>query len=176
MQEVAGKEAFEKPGMEPRWTHSNKADVGSASSRFWFMILEGIVTEVYYPTVDRPQLRDLQYLVTDGKTFFHEEKRDLAVKMERIPTPPKQKGSRSGSRTATSDSCDPAILRAHGEEAFTLNWSSDKWKSVPDTKSIRTALRIDYVDLTHVITSPGTCIRFTFSGLTVTAGRGETTQ
>ena len=29
----------------------------------------GIITEVYYPTVDRPQLRDLQYLITDGKTF-----------------------------------------------------------------------------------------------------------
>ena len=44
----------------------------------------GIVTEVYYPTVDRPQLRDLQYLVTDGKSFFHEEKRDLKTTVERI--------------------------------------------------------------------------------------------
>jgi glucoamylase len=33
---------------------------------FW----NGIVTEAYYPTVDRPQLRDLQYLITDGKSFF----------------------------------------------------------------------------------------------------------
>jgi glucoamylase len=39
---------------------------------------------VYYPTVDRPQLRDLQYLVTDGKSFFHEEKRDLKREIERI--------------------------------------------------------------------------------------------
>jgi glucoamylase len=45
---------------------------------------DGIVTEVYYPTVDRPQLRDLQYLITDGQTFFHEEKRDLTIVMERI--------------------------------------------------------------------------------------------
>jgi glucoamylase len=37
----------------------------------------GILTEVYYPTVDRPQLRDLQYLMTDGESFFHEEKRNL---------------------------------------------------------------------------------------------------
>ncbi len=87
MQEVGGKEAFGKPGIEPRWTHSNKSGVGTAysvSSHLWFTIWKGIVTEVYYPTVDRPQLRDLQYLVTDGKTFFHEEKRDLTVKMERI--------------------------------------------------------------------------------------------
>jgi glucoamylase len=87
MQEVVGKEAFGKPGIRPRWTHSNKAGIGtaySASSHLWFTIWNGIVTEAYYPTVDQPQLRDLQYLVTDGKTFFHEEKRDLTVKMERI--------------------------------------------------------------------------------------------
>jgi glucoamylase len=87
VQEVAAKGAFGKPGIEPRWTHSNKSGVGtaySASSHLWFTIWNGIVTEVYYPTVDRPQLRDLQYLITDSRTFFHEEKRDLTVKMERI--------------------------------------------------------------------------------------------
>lgn len=87
MQAMNGKEAFGKPGIEPRWTHSDKTGVGTAyssSSRLWFTIWDGIVTEVYYPTVDRPHIRDLQYLVSDGKTFFHDEKRDLTVKMERI--------------------------------------------------------------------------------------------
>jgi glucoamylase len=87
MQTLPGSEAFGKPGIEPRWTHSNKAGVGtaySASSHLWYTIWDGIITEVYYPTVDRPQLRDLQYLVTDGATFFHEEKRDLTIGMERI--------------------------------------------------------------------------------------------
>jgi glucoamylase len=87
MQSLSGTEAFGRPGIVPRWTHSNKAGVGtaySASSHIWYTIWDGIVTEVYYPTVDRPQLRDLQYLVTDGTTFFHEEKRDLTIEMERI--------------------------------------------------------------------------------------------
>jgi glucoamylase len=34
--------------------------------------------------VDRPQIRDLQYLITDGKSFFHEEKRNLQSKFERL--------------------------------------------------------------------------------------------
>jgi glucoamylase len=34
------------------------------------------VTEVYYPTIDTPQIRDLQFLVTDGETFFHDERRN----------------------------------------------------------------------------------------------------
>lgn len=78
--------AFGGPGMEPRWSHSNKDGVGtaySADSRLWYTIWRGIVTEVYFPTIDRPQLRDMQFLLTDGATFFHEEKRDLTSLTER---------------------------------------------------------------------------------------------
>ena len=80
-------EAFGRPGIEPRWTHGGKDGVGTAyaaSSRVWFTLWNGIITEVYYPTVNRPQLRDLQYLITDGKSFFHEEKRHLHSKSERL--------------------------------------------------------------------------------------------
>jgi glucoamylase len=80
-------EAFGRPGIDPRWTYADKEGVGTAyaaSSRIWFTLLKGIVTEIYYPTVDRPQLRDLQYLITDGSTFFHEERRDLHSQTERI--------------------------------------------------------------------------------------------
>ena len=54
------------------------------------------------------------------------------------------------------------MLRVQGEAAFTLHWTTDDWKSVQNTKSIRNALQMDYVDLAAVVTSPGTCIRFTF--------------
>ena len=56
----------------------------SASSRVWFTFWNGVITEVYYPTVDRPQLRDLKYLITDGKSFFPEEKRHLESHLERL--------------------------------------------------------------------------------------------
>lgn len=72
------REAFGAPGIEPRWTHGGKDGVVTAyslASRVWFTLWNGAVTEVYYPTVDRPQLRDLQLLVSDGETFLHEEKR-----------------------------------------------------------------------------------------------------
>jgi glucoamylase len=80
-------EAFGRPGMRPGWTHSNKTAIGTAystSSKLWFTMWKGIVTEVSFPTIDRPQLRDLQYLVTDGKSLFHEEKRDLTYHIERF--------------------------------------------------------------------------------------------
>ena len=82
-----GREAFGQPGIEPRWTGGAKEGVGtaySADSRVWFTLRRGILTEVYYPTVDRPQIRDLQFLITDGSTFFHEEKRDLVSETARM--------------------------------------------------------------------------------------------
>jgi len=50
----------------------------------WFTLSHGILNEVYYPTIDRPQIRDLQFLITDGATFCHEEKRDLDSEIECI--------------------------------------------------------------------------------------------
>lgn len=81
------KAAFGGPGDEPRWTHSDKEGVGTAhsiGSRIWFTIWHGILTEVYYPTVDRPQLRDLEFLFSDGNGIFLEEKRDLDYQIERM--------------------------------------------------------------------------------------------
>jgi glucoamylase len=79
--------AFGSPGIPPKWTSSQKDGIGtaySASSRVWFTISHGILNEIYYPTIDRPQIRDMQFLITDGQTFFHEEKRDLDNSVECI--------------------------------------------------------------------------------------------
>lgn len=78
--------AFGQPGLPPWWTHGNKDGVGTAyspSSKIWFTLFNGILTEVYYPTVDRPQLRDLQYLVSDGATFLATE-RQMTAQLERL--------------------------------------------------------------------------------------------
>ena len=80
-------EAFGSPGLPPRWTSSVKDAVGtaySASSRIWFTCSHGILNEIYHPTIDRPQVRDMEFLVTDGQTFVHEEKRDLISDFEYI--------------------------------------------------------------------------------------------
>lgn len=79
--------AFGAPGLEPRWTSSAKDAVGtaySASSRAWYTVSHGILNEVYYPTIDRAQIRDMQLLITDGETFFHEERRDLDHEFEYV--------------------------------------------------------------------------------------------
>ena len=80
-------EAFGWPGLEPRWTSSVKDAVGtaySASSRVWFTCSHGVLNEIYHPTIDSAQVRDMEFLVTDGETFAHEEKRDLLSTFEYI--------------------------------------------------------------------------------------------
>ncbi len=79
--------AFGRPGLPPSWAAGNKDAVGtaySAASQVWFTIWRGILTEAYFPTVDQPQIRDCQFLITDEESFFHEEKRHLESSIERL--------------------------------------------------------------------------------------------
>ena len=74
-----GTQAFGWPGIEPRWTRSDKEGIVcaySASSPIWAALSAGVVNEVYFPSIDTPQVRDLQFLITDGQSFFHDERRD----------------------------------------------------------------------------------------------------
>jgi glucoamylase len=71
--------------LPPRWTRGAKEAVGTAystASRVWYTVAAGILTEVFYPTIDTPQIRDLQYLVTDGRTFFHDERRNTKSRVD----------------------------------------------------------------------------------------------
>jgi glucoamylase len=77
------------PGIPPRWTSSAKTGVGTAlnlHSRVWFTISHGILNEIYFPRVDQACTRDLGLMVTDGKGFFSEEKRNC--KFENVPIEP----------------------------------------------------------------------------------------
>jgi glucoamylase len=83
--ESAGPNAPGWPGITPRWTSSAKEGLGTAyhtSCRVWFTLSNGIIDEIYYPSVDEPNTRDLQFLISDGETFCHEEKRDLDHRIE----------------------------------------------------------------------------------------------
>lgn len=66
-----------RPGIGPTWTSSAKDAVGCSlgPSRLWFTTGFGIVNEVYWPRIDIPQIRDLGFIVADGRGFWSEVKR-----------------------------------------------------------------------------------------------------
>ena len=81
------KVAFGAPGMEPRWTRGAKDAVGTAystSSKVWYTLAGGTITEIYYPTIDSPQVRDVQFLVSDGETFCDDERRDQCATIDHV--------------------------------------------------------------------------------------------
>ena len=78
MNDPDGQVAPGSPGVPPTWSSSDKDAVGTShySSRVWFTIGHGILNEVYWPHVDRPQIRDLGFIVADDAGFWSEVKRD----------------------------------------------------------------------------------------------------
>jgi glucoamylase len=61
----------------PTWAPARKDMVGTSlgSSRLWFTLAEGIVTELYYPRIDIPQIKDLGFIVADDHGFWVELRR-----------------------------------------------------------------------------------------------------
>lgn len=71
-------------GCPARWTSSAKTGVGTAlsnKSNVWFTLSHGIFNEIYYPRIDQACIRDMGLIVTDGASFFSEEKRDCDSKV-----------------------------------------------------------------------------------------------
>src|SRR5512135_286139 len=76
------------PGIAPTWTSSAKDMVVCSLGlpRLWFTTGYGIVNEVYYPRADIPQIRDLGFIVADGRGFWVEVKRLDAYRVS-LPEP-----------------------------------------------------------------------------------------
>lgn len=67
-----------RPGVKATWTSGGKLGVGTAvsrRSRVWFTLGETGLTEVYYPTVDMPNVRALDFIIV-GDGYVGCESRD----------------------------------------------------------------------------------------------------
>ena len=67
------------PGEPALWTEGDKDGFGTATalrSTVWHTLDDGELTEVYYPDLGTPAVRDVQLVVTDGRTFADRERQD----------------------------------------------------------------------------------------------------
>jgi glucoamylase len=74
---VAGGSAPGAPGSPAFWTPADKTGFGTSAtlqSKVWHTLEQGELTEVYYPDLGTPAVRDLQLVVTDGTTFAERER------------------------------------------------------------------------------------------------------
>jgi glucoamylase len=80
-------EAPGAPGDKAVWTEADKDGFGTSTttdSKVWYTLDDGELTEVYYPDLGTPSVRDLQLVVSDGKTFAEREARATTHKVQLV--------------------------------------------------------------------------------------------
>ncbi|MEO9139076.1 MAG: glucodextranase DOMON-like domain-containing protein [Jatrophihabitans sp.] len=71
--------APDAPGSLSRFDLARKDCVGTADntgSKVWFTVANGVLSDVYEPTIDNTNVHSLQYVITDGRTFTDLQERD----------------------------------------------------------------------------------------------------
>ena len=77
------------PGSDSFFDLARKDCVGTArdtTSKVWFTIADGVLSDTYWPTIDATNVHTLQYLVTDGRSFTDLQTRDMTYKVLDDPT------------------------------------------------------------------------------------------
>ena len=83
---VASGEAPGAPGTAATWALGDHDGFGTArgtTSKVWYTLRGGKLTDVYYPRIDTPSIRDSQFVVA-GKGFTDREDRDARSKVELV--------------------------------------------------------------------------------------------
>ena len=68
------------PGAVSHFDLARKDCVGTArdrTSKVWFTVADGVLSDVYEPTIDTTNVETMQFVVTDGRTFTDLQTRDL---------------------------------------------------------------------------------------------------
>ena len=76
------------PGALSHFDLARKDCLGTArntGSKVWYTVAGGVLSDVYYPTVDNTNVETLQYVVTDGSTFTDLQTRDMTYSVEALP-------------------------------------------------------------------------------------------
>jgi glucan 1,4-alpha-glucosidase len=115
------------PGSLSHFGLARKDCLGTArnrSSKVWFTVASGVLSDVYYPTIDTTEVETLQFVVTDGSTFTDLQTRDTTYSVSPLD--------------ATGMSCRVTSTAKRGTYTLVTDYLTD-----PDRNSvvIRTSLR-----------------------------------
>ena len=77
------------PGAPSYFDLARKDCLGTAAgraSKVWYTVADGVLSDVYEPTIDNTDVSTLQYVVTDGATFTDLQARDMTYTVAADPT------------------------------------------------------------------------------------------
>src|SRR5712664_1183510 len=81
----ASRAASDGPGNLSHFDLARKDCLGTArntTSKVWFTVANGVLSDVYYPTADNTNVETLQLLVTDGHSFTDLQTRDMTYTVQ----------------------------------------------------------------------------------------------
>ena len=76
------------PGALSHFDLARKDCFGTArntTSKVWYTVAGGVLSDVYYPTIDNTNVETLRYVVTDGATFTDVQGRDTTYTVAPLP-------------------------------------------------------------------------------------------
>ena len=128
-QPVVSVPATDGPGALSHFDLARKDCIGTArntTSRVWFTLADGVLSDVYYPTLDNTNVETMQYIVTDGSTFTDLQTRDMTYSV--TSTDPR------------SLSCEVTTLAKSGKYKIISQYVTD-----PDNQTL--LMRVRFVPL-----------------------------
>ena len=84
---AAAQPAPDGPGALSHFGLARKDCLGTArntSSKVWYTVANGVLSDVYYPTLDTTNVETMQYVVTDGATFTDLQTRDMTYTIDAV--------------------------------------------------------------------------------------------
>ncbi len=75
------------PGALSHFDLARKDCLGTAdstTSKVWYTVAGGMLSDVYYPTIDNTNVETLQYIVTDGSSFTDVQARDMSYTVQAL--------------------------------------------------------------------------------------------
>jgi glucoamylase len=86
---AAATSAAAAPGAPSYFDLARQDCVGTAAgtgSKVWYTVADGVLSDVYEPTIDNTNVSTLQYVVTDGSSFTDLQTRDMTYTVSADPT------------------------------------------------------------------------------------------
>jgi glucan 1,4-alpha-glucosidase len=116
------------PGVTSYFDTGRKDCLGTArdtGSKVWYTVADGVLSDVYEPTIDNTNVATLQYVVTDGQTFTDLQTRDMTYTVNADDTgmvcTVTATSAKHGYRLTTTYLTDPArdsvVMRTHVDGA-----------------------------------------------------------
>jgi glucoamylase len=113
----------------------------NTSSKVWFTVANGVLSDVYYPTADNTNVETLQYIVTDGSTFTDLQTRDTTYTVRLL------------SKNSQALDCEVTTTAKSGKYSIITDY-------LTDTKQNTLVMKVQFIPLVGTLSNYKLYVRY----------------